>query len=197
MSPAPTRRRLMGGAALLALSPLAARAEERTAPPGMGDALREGEERLESGRVLAKYVPAESTFPYEVQRTEEEWLALLDGDEEAYGVLRLSNTEWPGTTDLWETAHEGEYACRGCDLPVYDGQWFVPLEKGWVFFEHSIPNAVMLGVDGPVRQYGMRDEMRIALIEVHCRRCGSHLGHYLPVDGQNLHCINGTSLKTV
>lgn len=186
------RRRLVGGAALAALAPLAARADD--APSGMG-ALAEGEERVASGAVLAKYVPEDSTFPYEVRRTPEAWLAHLDGDAEAYGILRKSHTEWPKTTELWRAANPGGYACRGCGLPVYEAKWFVPLDKGWAFFDHSIPNAVMLAQDGPVRQYGMpADDARIALIEVHCRRCGSHLGHHLPVDGRPLHCINGTSL---
>ena len=185
----PSRRALLASAALAALAPAAARAETR--------ALGMGEEITGSGTLLAKYVPETWDYPYEVQRTKAEWMERLGGDEEAYGILRLGNTEWPGTTDLWEAAHDGRYACAGCDLPVYDARWFVPLDKGWVFFEHSIPNAVMLAQDGPVRQYGMREDKRIALIEVHCRRCGSHLGHYLPVDGQNLHCINGTSLRPV
>jgi peptide-methionine (R)-S-oxide reductase len=34
-------------------------------------------------------------------------------------------------------------------------------------------------------------------IEVHCRRCASHMGHILLVDGKLLHCINGTSLNFV
>ena len=186
-SSGPRRRDLLAGGtafAALAAAPAVSAQERVTAP---------------SGRVLEKYVPESSSFPYEVQRSKAEWMELLGGDADAYGVLRKGNTEWPKTTDLWKAAHDGEYACVGCDLPVYDGSWFVPLTKGWVFFEHSIPNTVMLGVDGPVRQYGMAQmgEDRVTLIEVHCRRCGSHLGHYLPVDGQHLHCINGTSLNTV
>jgi peptide-methionine (R)-S-oxide reductase len=149
-----------------------------------------------SGRTISKYVPETSDFPYEVQRTEAEWRALL-GDDEAYGILRKANTEWPKTTDLWKAPHEAGYHCRGCDLRVYDAGWFEPLDKGWVFFHHAEPNAVMFGLDGAVRQYGQTasEEERFAVSEVHCRRCGSHLGHHLLVAGQWLHCINGTSLK--
>lgn len=124
---------------------------------------------------------------------------MLDGDDEAYGILRRSNTEWPQTSDLWQTAHDGDYHCRGCDLPVFQGRWFEPLDKGWAFFHHAVENAVLLGVDSPVRQYGqtgMGSEDRIAMTEVHCRRCGSHLGHHLLVSGMYLHCINGASLLT-
>ncbi|WP_308916882.1 peptide-methionine (R)-S-oxide reductase [Jannaschia sp. LMIT008] len=176
-----SRRQLMAGSAALALAPAAAAAQERVTSA--------------TGKTFEQYVPATSDFPFEVTMSEEQWRADLGDD--AYKIMREADTEWPKTTDLWREAVDGEYRCRGCDLPVYDGAWFVPLDKGWVFFEHSIPNAIMLGIDGPVRQYGqvrMADD-RLALIEIHCRRCGCHLGHHLDVDGQNLHCINGTALE--
>ncbi|MCK0165925.1 peptide-methionine (R)-S-oxide reductase [Jannaschia sp. S6380] len=179
-----TRRGLLTSAATLAAGTAlagSARAETVVAP---------------SGRTITKYVPEESDFPYEVQRTEAEWMDHLDGNEEAYGILRKANTEWPKTTEMWREAHPGGYLCRGCDLPVYDAGWFEPLDKGWVFFHHAEPNSVMFGLDGAVRAYGqagMTGE-NFAMSEVHCRRCGSHLGHHIKVAGMWLHCINGTSL---
>lgn len=146
---------------------------------------------------FAIYIPEESDFPYEIQRTREEWRAHLDNDENLYGVMRLARTEKPRTTDLWKEAHDGEYHCRGCGLPIYEGRWFQKLNKGWVFFHHAKPNTVLFALDGPVPQYGQQgmalDEDN-ALSEVHCRRCGSHLGHHLKVSGMFLHCINGTAL---
>ena len=134
-------------------------------------------------------------FAYEVTRTDEEWQAMFD--EETYGILRRGNTEWPRSSDLWQETRNGSYACRGCDLVAFEGDWHVPLDKGWVFFKHSVPNAVLMGIDGPPEQYGVSrmSEGPGALIEIHCRRCGSHLGHFLDVDGQNLHCINGKALS--
>ncbi|WP_298430472.1 peptide-methionine (R)-S-oxide reductase [uncultured Jannaschia sp.] len=177
-----TRRALLASAAAIAATAPALRAEEIVAP---------------SGRTIAQYVPETSDFPFEVQRSEAEWRAHLDGDDDAYGILRRANTEWPKTTDLWEEAHEAGYNCRGCDLFIYDAGWFEPLDKGWVFFHHAEPNAVMFGLDGAVRQYGqagMIQDETFAMAEVHCRRCGSHLGHHIDVAGMRLHCINGTSL---
>ena len=146
---------------------------------------------------FAVYIPEESDFPYEITRTRDEWRAHLDNDEKLYGVMRLARTETPKTSELWKEAHDGEYNCRGCDLPIYEGRWFQPLNKGWVFFHHAKPNTVMFALDGPVPQYGQQgmalDEDN-ALSEVHCRRCGSHLGHHLKVSGMFLHCINGTAL---
>ncbi|MEM7644312.1 MAG: peptide-methionine (R)-S-oxide reductase [Pseudomonadota bacterium] len=143
----------------------------------------------------AKARPAD-TFDYEIQRSDDEWRAMLSEDE--YNILRGGQTEWPKTSPLWEGTRDGTYHCRGCDLPLFEANWKVVLDKGWVFFEHSIDNAVLTGIDGPVRQYG-QNEMAvdaIALVEIHCRRCGSHIGHYLEVTRQqNLHCMNGTALE--
>ena len=177
-----TRRALLASAATVAVVP-ALRAQEAVT---IGD------------ETIAVYVPETSDFPYEVQRSEEEWRALLDGDDEVYGILRQGKTEWPKTTELWKEAHDGDYLCRGCDMPLYQGTWFQPLDKGWVFFHHANPNAVMFALDGPVPQYGQAGmtEEKVTLAEVHCRRCGSHIGHHLSVQGMFLHCLNGTSLKT-
>lgn len=68
---------------------------------------------------FVKYVPETSSFPYEISRTEAKWRAFL-GDDDIYGILRLANTEWPKTTDLWKEAHDAGYLCRGCDLPLYE-----------------------------------------------------------------------------
>lgn len=133
-------------------------------------------------------------FVYEVSRTEEDWRARLTPEE--YAILREGGTETPKTSPLWNETRDGGYACRGCDLPLYESAWKAPVDKGWVFFAHSVPNAVLTGIDDPQVEYGMDPALReLALIEAHCRRCGSHLGHILTVEGKTLHCINGTSLR--
>ncbi|MEM7488792.1 MAG: peptide-methionine (R)-S-oxide reductase [Pseudomonadota bacterium] len=141
----------------------------------------------------ARARPADG-FAYEIQRSDAEWREMLTADE--YLILRDGQTEWPKTSALWEETAEGTYHCKGCALPLFESNWKVVLDKGWVFFEHSIDNAVLTGIDGPVRQYG-QNEMAvgaIAMIEIHCRQCGCHIGHFLEVEGQNLHCMNGTAL---
>lgn len=133
----------------------------------------------------------EGTYLYEVTRTEAEWRALLDDGE--YLILRQGSTEPPRTTDLWNRHDRGTYHCRGCDLRIYDSEWKVRLNIGWNFFRHSVPGSTLTGIDGPVEAYGQMggpDNM----IEVHCRRCASHLGHIVRVGQDPLHCINGTSL---
>ncbi|MSU91195.1 peptide-methionine (R)-S-oxide reductase [Rhodobacteraceae bacterium 2CG4] len=130
-------------------------------------------------------------YEYEVTRTEEEWRALLSDYE--FAILRQSGTEWARSSPLWNDYRQGDFSCKGCDLQLYSSDWRVALDKGWVFFAHSLPTAVMTDID-PGNPYGLRREEGTAVVEVHCRRCGSHLGHLLVVEGQLVHCVNGTSL---
>lgn len=162
-----TRRALMGSAGLAALAPLTAGAQ--------------------------RHIQSDD-YDYEVQRTEDEWRAMLTEDE--YTILRRGSTELPNTSPLAEETRDGMYHCKGCDLPVFGANWKEPIDKGWVFFKHAEPNAILTGIDGAVREYGMA-EGSTTLMEIHCRRCGSHLGHYLFVAMQNVHCINGTALNFI
>ena len=131
-------------------------------------------------------------FVYEVSRTEAEWREMLETEE--YNILRKRSTELPKTNPLWNNTAEGVYCCRGCELSIYDSVWKTELDKGWAFFKQSRQDAVLMGIDGSPPD-GMDPNGFGALIEARCRRCGSHLGHILSVEGEALHCINGTSLQ--
>ena len=130
---------------------------------------------------------------YEVRHTEAQWRARLTDVE--YQILRTGRTEQPKSSPFWNSTAKGRYRCKGCDLTNYDARWKVVLDKGWVFFRHSEPSTVLTGIEGPVPEYGAPDAEFGAFIEVHCRRCGSHLGHLLQMEDKLLHCINGASLK--
>ncbi len=136
---------------------------------------------------------ADDTFSYEISRTEDEWRAMLSKDE--YDVLRKASTELPKTSPLWDNVANGTYSCRGCELTLYDSVWKVEVLMGWAFFSQSRENTVMMGIDGEPPDAYPPDSRFGAIIESHCRRCGSHLGHILTVEGKTLHCINGTSLQ--
>ena len=134
-------------------------------------------------------VPAgRDPFDYEITRTEAEWRAMLS--EEEYVILRDGGTEFPHTSPLAEETGDGTYACKGCDLLHYESVAKVILDKGWVFFIGSVANSQLTSQDAFAE---MGDGSEFA-IETHCRRCGSHIGHILPVEGQALHCINGAAL---
>jgi len=114
--------------------------------------------------------------------------------EEEYNILRRGSTELPETSDLWNVFDEGTYHCRGCDLRLYDSTWKVDVGLGWNFFRHSVPDTVLTGIDAPVVEYGQTMGGPDNMIEIHCRRCGSHMGHIVRVNRDPLHCINGKSL---
>ena len=66
---------------------------------------------------------------------------------------------------------------------------------GYVFFYNSVPNAILMDID-TFNPYGAgeAEDPYDHLIEVHCRRCGSHLGHILRILDKAMHCINGASM---
>ncbi|RWL19569.1 MULTISPECIES: peptide-methionine (R)-S-oxide reductase MsrB [Mesorhizobium] len=123
---------------------------------------------------------------FEVTKTEAEWRAILS--DAAFNVLRKEGTEYPGTSPLLNEHRKGIFACAGCDLPLYSSETKFDSGTGWPSFWQEIPNAVGKTVD---RSLGM------TRTEVHCRRCGGHLGHVFddgpPPTGLR-HCINGVAL---
>ncbi len=139
-------------------------------------------------------VPAgRDPFDYEVQRTEQEWRDLLGDD---YPVMREGKTEKQFSNPLWANSTPGDYYCKGCDLHQYTSALKINLTKGWLFFTASEPNSQLMSQDGRAVMAEDDDPFGVH-IEVHCRRCASHIGHILLVEGRVLHCINGSSLNFV
>ncbi|SFP83286.1 peptide-methionine (R)-S-oxide reductase [Mesorhizobium sp. NFR06] len=136
-------------------------------------------------RIDAKPALAAETF--EVVKTDAEWHAILS--DAAFDVLRREGTEYPGTSPLLNEHRKGIFACAGCDLPVYPSETKFDSGTGWPSFWQEIPNSIGKTVD---RSLGM------VRTEVHCRRCGGHLGHVFddgpPPTGLR-HCINGVALS--
>jgi peptide-methionine (R)-S-oxide reductase len=126
---------------------------------------------------------------FEIVRTPEEWRKLLTPDQ--YAVLREEGTERAFTSPLNNEKRKGTFACAGCDLPLFSSETKFESGTGWPSFWAPIENAVGQGKD---TSYGMIRE------EVHCRRCGGHLGHVFD-DGPKptglRYCINGLALKFV
>lgn len=147
---------------------------------------------LAPGAAAARYVSSTDGYAYEVTRSRAEWIELLG--ENRFEIMREGGTEEPKSDPRWDSLEPGTYACRGCALPLYDARWKVVLDIGWLFFRHSEANALLMGIDWPEGS-DMADEFApLAAIEVHCRRCGSHMGHIVVAEEQLLHCINGASM---
>jgi peptide-methionine (R)-S-oxide reductase len=133
------------------------------------------------------FASGEGTF--EVTLTEEEWRARLS--PEAYAVLREEATERPFTSPLDVEKRAGTYACAGCDLPLFDSATKYDSGTGWPSFYAPIDDAIRTKAD--ISIFGVRTE-------VHCRRCGGHLGHVFEDGPQPTglrYCMNGVSLKFI
>jgi peptide-methionine (R)-S-oxide reductase len=126
---------------------------------------------------------------FEVTHTPGEWRKLLSPGQ--YAVLREQDTERPFTSPLNNEHRKGTFTCAGCDLPVFVSETKFDSGTGWPSFYAPIDGAVKTNAD---YTFGMVRE------EVHCRRCGGHLGHVFD-DGPKptglRYCINGVALKFV
>jgi len=131
-------------------------------------------------------------YQFEVVRTEEEWRSMFD--EETYKILREGDTEFPKTSDLWDDYRAGKFDCVACDLPLYTSKWRAVIDKGWVFFRQSEPDAIHLSIGGTIPE-GMADKSTRDSTLINCRRCGSHLGHMVVIEGELINCINGRALN--
>jgi peptide-methionine (R)-S-oxide reductase len=134
-------------------------------------------------RGTADAAPGET---FEVTRSPAEWRKILP--PERYAVLREEKTERAGTSPLNAEHRKGTYACAGCALPVYTSEAKFESGTGWPSFTAPIEGAVRTKPDGFAF---------LARTEVHCRRCGGHLGHVFddgpPPTGKR-YCMNGAAL---
>ena len=123
---------------------------------------------------------------FEVTRTDREWRAMLSDLE--YKVMRREGTERPFSSPLDKNYAAGIYHCRGCDQALYSSDAKYDSGTGWPSFWAALPGAVGTKPD--------RKLLRVRT-EVHCSRCGSHLGHIFddgPAPTGKRHCLNGVSL---
>ena len=135
---------------------------------------------------LGKAACAES---FEFTLTDEEWQARLS--PEAYQVLRHEATERAGSSPLDSEKRAGTFHCAGCDLPLFSSATKYDSGTGWPSFWQPLDDAVRTKPDPGI--FGDR-------VEVHCRRCGGHLGHVFEDGPQPTglrYCMNGVALAFV
>lgn len=127
---------------------------------------------------------SEREFP--VVFSDLEWRSRLTPEQ--YAVMRGHGTERPGSCALTLEKRAGTFRCAGCEQPLFRSGEKFDSGTGWPSFNDPLSGAIGTTVD---RSYGM------VRTEVHCSRCGSHLGHVFP-DGPPptglRYCINGVAL---
>ncbi|MBC2606963.1 peptide-methionine (R)-S-oxide reductase MsrB [Pelagicoccus albus] len=124
------------------------------------------------------------------KKSDSEWRELLD--ENQFRVMRLQGTEPSFRNAFWDNKDKGLYLCAACEAPLFASKEKFDSGTGWPSFWKSIaPENVGETVD---TSYGMRR------VEVHCNRCGGHLGHVFgdgPRPTGMRYCINSASLEFV
>ena len=122
-----------------------------------------------------------------MKKTDDEWQRTLTPDQ--FHVLRKHGTERPGSSPLNVEKRGGTFCCAGCGAPLFDSATKYESGSGWPSFWQPKDGAVATTTDS---SHGM------VRTEVHCAKCGGHLGHVFP-DGPRptgeRYCMNGAALK--
>lgn len=124
---------------------------------------------------------------FEISKTEQEWKESLTPEQ--FNVLRKHGTERAGTSSLDKQYGEGVYKCAGCGQPLFTSETKYNSGTGWPSFYQPIEDAIETSIDRT---------LFMTRTEVHCSRCGGHLGHVFP-DGPKptgeRYCMNGVALE--
>ena len=138
---------------------------------------------------LPKFASAGVPPAYPVHFTDAEWRARLTPAQ--YAVLRQKSTEYPGTSPLLKEHRKGTFTCAADGNPLFDAHTKFESGTGWPSFWRPLPGAIGTTTD---------HELGYARTEVHCARCGGHLGHVFedgpPPTGLR-YCMNGVAMKFV
>ncbi len=126
---------------------------------------------------------------FEVEKTDKEWQETLTPEQ--YRVLRKHGTERAGTSPPDKVYDEGTYECAGCGQTLFTSDTKYNSGTGWPSFYAPIEGAIETKADR---------SLFMVRTEVHCSRCGGHLGHVFgdgPRPTGQRYCMNGVSLNFV
>lgn len=128
--------------------------------------------------------PAEAKFPFTL--SDAEWRKRLNPAQ--YRVLRGHGTERAGSSPLDKEKLKGTFACAGCGQGLFSSTTKFDSGTGWPSFWKPLPSATGTKVDS---------SLGMVRTEVHCSRCGGHLGHVFndgPKPTGKRYCMNGVAM---
>ncbi|GAA4220727.1 peptide-methionine (R)-S-oxide reductase MsrB [Sphingomonas endophytica] len=129
---------------------------------------------------------AEAAERFPVTRTDAQWRSQLG--PAAFDVLRREGTERPYSSPLNGEHRGGTFACKGCTQPLFSSKTKFESGTGWPSFYAPLPRAV---------GYHQDSTLGMVRTEVHCSRCGGHLGHVFddgPRPTGKRYCMNGVAM---
>ena len=130
--------------------------------------------------------PAFAAGAFDITHTDAEWRTMLTPEQ--YAVLRKEATERPFSSPLNDEHRSGQFACAGCGQPLFSSETKFDSGTGWPSFWAPLEGAV-----------GTTEDKKLFMTrtEVHCQRCGGHLGHVFddgPKPTGQRYCMNGVTM---
>jgi peptide-methionine (R)-S-oxide reductase len=129
---------------------------------------------------------AEAAERFPVTKSDAQWKAQLG--PAAYDVLRHEGTERPFSSPLNDEHRAGTFACKGCAQPAFSSRTKFESGTGWPSFYAPLLHAI---------GYHRDSTLGMVRTEVHCSRCGGHLGHVFddgPKPTGKRYCMNGVAM---
>jgi len=175
--------RTLFAASIAALSTLTMATDETTPKP-------DSDQPVSDAEACALPSHADTTALDAFKKSESEWQKQLS--DEQFRVMRQHGTEPSFRNAFWNNKDKGIYLCAGCEAPLFASRQKYNSGTGWPSFWDTISKEnIGRTVD---TSYGM------TRVEVHCNRCGGHLGHVFEDGPRPTHlryCINSASLEFV